>query len=152
LAAFPPTPPTPFPAAGKRASGDLYAIKVMRKVDLIRKNMVQSVKNERNILAMANNPFVVRFYASFTSRDNLYIVMEYLPGGDLFSLLRTLGALDEGAARQYCAEAVLALEYCHTQGIIHRDLKPDNLLVSAGGHIKLTDFGAQGRGGFGGGV
>jgi microtubule-associated serine/threonine kinase len=127
--------------ARKRATGDLYAIKVMRKVDLIRKNMVQSVKNERNILAMANNPFVVRFYYSFTSRDNLYIVMEYLNGGDCFSLLRNLGALDEDIARQYVAEAVLALEYCHTQGIIHRDLKPDNLLVSSNGHIKLTDFG-----------
>ncbi|PSC71205.1 hypothetical protein C2E20_5424 isoform X1 [Micractinium conductrix] len=127
--------------ARKRATGDLYAIKVMRKVDLIRKNMVQSVKNERNILAMANNPFVVRFFYSFTSRDNLYIVMEYLNGGDCFSLLRNLGALEEEVARQYVAEAVLALEYCHTQGIIHRDLKPDNLLVSSNGHIKLTDFG-----------
>ncbi|GAB4819084.1 hypothetical protein N2152v2_006130 [Parachlorella kessleri] len=127
--------------ARKRGSGDLYAIKVMRKVDLIRKNLVQSVKNERNILAMANNPFVVRFYYSFTSRENLYIVMEYLSGGDMFSLLRHLGALDEEVARQYVAETVLALEYCHTQGIIHRDLKPDNLLVSSNGHIKLTDFG-----------
>jgi microtubule-associated serine/threonine kinase len=83
----------------------------------------------------------VRFYYSFTSRDNLYIVMEYLNGGDCFSLLRTLGALDEDVARQYVAEAVLALEYCHTQAIIHRDLKPDNLLISSNGHIKLTDFG-----------
>lgn len=62
----------------------------------------------------------MRFFYSFTSRDNLYIVMEYLNGGDCYSLLRHLGALEEGAARQYVAEAVLALEYCHTQGIIHR--------------------------------
>ncbi len=62
----------------------------------------------------------VRFHYSFTSRENLYIVMEYLNGGDCFSLLRTLGALDEEVARQYVAETVLALEYCHTQGIIHR--------------------------------
>ena len=219
--------------ARKRATGDLFAIKVMRKADLIRKNMVQSVKNERNILAMANNPFVVRgwvrglagvmgwcgscgcegwscpryapcsstvllqghpgahphtirhsspnhppavfwwlpalahlpapparpppapppqvrFYYSFTSRDNLYIVMEYLNGGDCYSLLRNLGALEEGAARQYLAEAVLALEYCHTQGIVHRDLKPDNLLISSNGHLKLTDFGE--RWWWGGGV
>ncbi|KAL3152041.1 hypothetical protein ABBQ32_001154 [Trebouxia sp. C0010 RCD-2024] len=125
----------------KRATGDLLAIKVMRKNDLIRKNMVESVRNERNILAMANNPFVVRFYYSFTSRDNLYIVMEYLNGGDCFSLLRVLGALDEDTARLYIAETVLALEYCHTQAIIHRDLKPDNLLISSQGHVKLTDFG-----------
>eukprot|EP00891_Asterochloris_glomerata_P002182 jgi/Astpho2/2182/e_gw1.00040.212.1_t len=127
--------------AKKRATGDLFAIKVMRKADLIRKNMAESVKNERNILAMANNPFVIRFYYSFTSRDNLYIVMEYLNGGDCFSLLRNMGALEEEVARLYVAEAVLALEYCHTQGIIHRDMKPDNLLISSTGHVKLTDFG-----------
>jgi serine/threonine protein kinase len=127
--------------ARKRATGDLYAVKVMRKADLVRKNMVQSAKNERNILAMANNPFVVRFFYSFTSRDNLYIVMEYAPGGDVASLLRALGALEEDTARQYAAEATLALEYCHAQGIIHRDLKPDNVLISGDGHVKLTDFG-----------
>ncbi|KAK9828880.1 hypothetical protein WJX72_002570 [[Myrmecia] bisecta] len=127
--------------ARKKTTGDLLAIKVMRKADLIRKNMVQSVKNERNILALANNPFVVRFYYSFTSKDNLYIVMEYINGGDCYSLMRMMGALDEPVARQYIAEAVLALEYCHTQNIIHRDLKPDNLLISSNGHIKLTDFG-----------
>jgi len=127
--------------ARKRATGDLVAVKVMRKADLVRKNMVQSAKNERNILAMANNPFVVRFFYSFTSRDNLYIVMEYAPGGDVASLLRALGALEEETARQYAAEATLALEYCHAQGIIHRDLKPDNVLISGDGHVKLTDFG-----------
>ncbi|EFJ52214.1 serine/threonine protein kinase 15, partial [Volvox carteri f. nagariensis] len=127
--------------ARKLATGDLFAIKVMKKRDLIRKNMVESVTNERNILAMAQNPFVVRFYYSFTSRENLYIVMEYINGGDCFSLLRKFGALDEEVARQYIAETVLALEYCHAQGIIHRDLKPDNLLINAQGHVKLTDFG-----------
>lgn len=127
--------------ARKHATGDLFAIKVMKKRDLIRKNMVESVNNERNILAMANNPFVVRFYYSFTSKENLYIVMEYLNGGDCYSLLRKFGALDEDVARLYVAETVLALEYCHAQGIIHRDMKPDNMLISANGHIKLTDFG-----------
>ena len=127
--------------ARKRVTGDLYAIKVMRKADLVRKNMVQSARNERNILAMASNPFVVRFFYSFTSRDNLYIVMEYAPGGDLASLLSALGALEEETTRQYAAEATLALEYCHAQGIIHRDLKPDNVLISGDGHVKLTDFG-----------
>ncbi|RMZ55309.1 hypothetical protein APUTEX25_003447, partial [Auxenochlorella protothecoides] len=112
----------------------------MRKADLIRKNMVQSVRNERNILAAARNPFVIRFHTSFTSHANLYLVMEYAAGGDLFSLLRALGGLSEGVARQYAAETVLALEYCHAQGIIHRDLKPDNLLIAADGHIKLADF------------
>lgn len=127
--------------ARKHATGDLFAIKVMKKRDLIRKNMVESVTNERNILAMANNPFVVRFFYSFTSKENLYIVMEYINGGDCYSLLRKMGALDEEVARQYVAETVLALEYCHAQGIIHRDMKPDNMLISSNGHVKLTDFG-----------
>ena len=127
--------------ARKKESQDLYAVKVMRKADLVRKNMVESARNERNILAMANNPFVIRFYFSFTSRENLYIVMEYAPGGDLASLLRSLGALEESIARKYMCEVILALEYCHAQGIIHRDLKPDNILISSDGHIKLTDFG-----------
>ena len=127
--------------ARKKESGDLYAIKVMRKADLVRKNMVESARNERNILAMADNPFVVRFFFSFTSRENLYIVMEYSPGGDLASLLRSLESLEERVARQYISEVILALEYCHAQGIIHRDLKPDNILISSDGHIKLTDFG-----------
>jgi serine/threonine protein kinase len=90
-------------------------VQVMKKRDLIRKNMVQSVTNERNILAMANNPFVVRFYYSFTSKENLYIVMEYVNGGDCFSLLKNFGAIDEEHARVYIAECVLALEYCHAQ-------------------------------------
>jgi microtubule-associated serine/threonine kinase len=132
--------------ARRQQGGELYAIKVMRKADLIRKNMVENVKNERNVLAIARNPYIVRFHCSFTSRENLYIVMEYLPGGDCYSLLQTLGALDEEVARQYVSEAVLALEYCHTQGIIHRDIKPDNLLIAGDGHIKLTDFGLSGFG------
>ncbi len=127
--------------ARKNESGELFAIKVMRKADLVRKNMVESARNERNILAMTSNPFVIRFYFSFTSRDNIYIVMEYSNGGDIASLLRSMGALDEHVARRYISEVVLALEYCHAQGIIHRDIKPDNILISGDGHIKLTDFG-----------
>jgi len=76
----------------------------------------------------------------------LYMVMEYLPGGDLFSLLRNLGALPEEMAKMYAAELVLALEYLHSKAIVHRDLKPDNILISRNGHIKLTDFGLSAMG------
>ncbi|CAF1921520.1 unnamed protein product [Brassica napus] len=127
--------------ARKRATGDLFAIKVLKKADMIRKNAVESILAERNILISIRNPFVVRFFYSFTCRENLYLVMEYLNGGDLFSLLRNLGCLDEDMARIYIAEVVLALEYLHSVNIIHRDLKPDNLLINQDGHIKLTDFG-----------
>ncbi|KAM3294523.1 hypothetical protein ACQJBY_031433 [Aegilops geniculata] len=127
--------------AKKRTTGDLFAIKVLRKADMIRKNAVESILAERDILITVRNPFVVRFFYSFTSRENLYLVMEYLNGGDLYSLLRNLGCLDEDVARVYLAEVVLALEYLHSMQIVHRDLKPDNLLIAHDGHVKLTDFG-----------
>ncbi|XP_029119205.1 probable serine/threonine protein kinase IREH1 isoform X1 [Elaeis guineensis] len=125
----------------KRTTGDLFAIKVLKKADMIRKNAVESILAERDILISVRNPFVVRFFYSFTSRENLYLVMEYLNGGDLYSLLRNLGCLDEEVARIYIAEVVLALEYLHSLRVVHRDLKPDNLLIAHDGHIKLTDFG-----------
>ncbi|WCJ39875.1 AGC (cAMP-dependent cGMP-dependent and protein kinase C) kinase family protein [Euphorbia peplus] len=127
--------------ARKRATGDLFAIKVLKKDDMIRKNAVESILAERNILISVRNPFVVRFFYSFTCRENLYLVMEYLNGGDLYSMLRNMGCLDEDVARMYIAELVLALEYLHSLNVIHRDLKPDNLLISQDGHLKLTDFG-----------
>ncbi|XVF09682.1 hypothetical protein REPUB_Repub07fG0115900 [Reevesia pubescens] len=127
--------------ARKRATGDLFAIKVLKKADMIRKNAVESILAERNILISVRNPFVVRFFYSFTCRENLYLVMEYLNGGDLFSLLRNLGCLDEDMGCVYIAEVVLALEYLHSLNVIHRDLKPDNLLIGQDGHVKLTDFG-----------
>ncbi|XP_051119248.1 probable serine/threonine protein kinase IREH1 [Andrographis paniculata] len=127
--------------ARKRTTGDLFAIKVLKKADMIRKNAVESILAERDILISVRNPFVVRFFYSFTCRENLYLVMEYLNGGDLYSLLRNLGCLDEDVARVYIAEVVLALEYLHSLRVVHRDLKPDNLLIAHDGHIKLTDFG-----------
>ncbi|CAN0902231.1 Probable serine/threonine protein kinase IREH1 [Linum grandiflorum] len=127
--------------AKKRTTGDLFAIKVLKKADMIRKNAVESILAERDILISVRNPFVVRFFYSFTCRDNLYLVMEYLNGGDLYSLLRNMGCLDEDVARVYIAEVVLALEYLHSLRVVHRDLKPDNLLIAHDGHIKLTDFG-----------
>ncbi|TYI82261.1 hypothetical protein E1A91_D05G210300v1 [Gossypium mustelinum] len=127
--------------ARKRTTGDLFAIKVLKKLDMIRKNDIERILAERNILIAVRNPFVVRFFYSFTCRDNLYLVMEYLNGGDLYSLLRKVGCLDEDVARTYIAELVLALEYLHSVGIVHRDLKPDNILIAHDGHIKLTDFG-----------
>ncbi|KAF2072376.1 hypothetical protein CYY_006321 [Polysphondylium violaceum] len=127
--------------AKKIRTGDIYAIKRLKKSDMIKKNQLDHVKVERNILAYTSNPFVVKMYYSFQTKDYYYLVMEYLQGGDCFSLLQSLGALDEKMAKMIIAETVLALEYLHSHGIIHRDLKPDNLLIDKNGHIKLTDFG-----------
>ena len=125
----------------KHTTGDVYAVKVIRKKDLVYKNMLSQAMAERDALIQTDNPFIVKLYYTFASARHLYIVTEYAVGGDLYSLLRQLGRLGEDHCRQYAAEIVLALEYCHARGIIHRDLKPDNLLVTAGGHVKLTDFG-----------
>lgn len=127
--------------ARKRRTGDLFAIKVLKKLDMIRKNDVECILAERNILITVRNQFVVRFFYSFTCRENLYLVMEYLNGGDLYSLLQKVGCLEEDIVRIYIAELVLALDYLHSVGIIHRDLKPENILIAPDGHIKLTDFG-----------
>eukprot|EP01114_Cavostelium_apophysatum_P017666 TRINITY_DN5304_c0_g1_i3.p1 TRINITY_DN5304_c0_g1~~TRINITY_DN5304_c0_g1_i3.p1 ORF type:complete len:1047 (+),score=344.11 TRINITY_DN5304_c0_g1_i3:221-3361(+) len=132
--------------ARKKKTGDLYAIKVLNKDDLRAKNQVAHIKAERNILANSNHPFIVKFYYSFKTKENLYMVMEYLNGGDLYYLLKNLGCFDEKMTRMYIAEVTLALEYLHSRGIVHRDLKPDNLLVGHDGHIKLTDFGLSKEG------
>ncbi|KAF9974442.1 hypothetical protein BGZ73_002127 [Actinomortierella ambigua] len=128
--------------AKKRATGDYYAVKVLKKSDMIAKNQVTNVKAERLILMnQTDSPFVVKLYFSFQSKDYLYLVMEYLNGGDCMALIKAIGRLPEDWARNYLAEVVLGLEYLHAAGIVHRDLKPDNLLIDQNGHLKLTDFG-----------
>ncbi|KDQ64634.1 hypothetical protein JAAARDRAFT_28272 [Jaapia argillacea MUCL 33604] len=128
--------------AKKKVTGDYYAIKVLKKADMIAKNQITNVKAERMILMkQAESPFVAKLYFTFQSKDNLYLVMEYLNGGDCAALIKSLGSLPEEWAKNYIAEVVLALEYLHNSGIVHRDLKPDNLLIDQHGHLKLTDFG-----------
>ncbi|THV08389.1 hypothetical protein K435DRAFT_847256 [Dendrothele bispora CBS 962.96] len=128
--------------AKKKATGDYYAIKVLKKADMIAKNQITNVKAERMILMkQAESPFVAKLYFTFQSKENLYLVMEYLNGGDCGNLIKSLGTLPEEWAKNYIAEVVLGLEYLHERGIVHRDLKPDNLLIDQHGHLKLTDFG-----------
>ncbi|XP_071492138.1 uncharacterized protein [Diadema antillarum] len=119
----------------------LYAVKKLRKVDVLQRNQAGHVKAERDILAEADNEWVVKLYYSFQDKDNLYFVMDYIPGGDLMSLLIRLEIFEEDLARFYIAELVLAIESVHKMGFIHRDIKPDNILIDRDGHIKLTDFG-----------
>ncbi|GAA6014858.1 hypothetical protein JCM11491_002139 [Sporobolomyces phaffii] len=128
--------------AKKVTTGDYYAIKVLKKSDMVAKNQVTNVKAERMILmSTAESNFVVKLYYTFQSKDYLYLVMEYLNGGDCGALVKNLGGLTEDWAKKYVAEVVVGLEHLHSSGIIHRDLKPDNLLIDAKGHLKLTDFG-----------
>ncbi|KAG0033254.1 hypothetical protein BGZ81_009005 [Podila clonocystis] len=128
--------------AKKRATGDYFAIKVLKKSDMVAKNQVTNVKAERLILMnQTDSPFVVNLYFSFQSKEYLYLVMEYLNGGDCMALIKAIVRLPEDWARNYLAEVVLGLEYLHNTGVVHRDLKPDNLLIDQNGHLKLTDFG-----------
>ncbi|KAL9100686.1 MAG: hypothetical protein Q9163_003962 [Psora crenata] len=126
----------------KKSTGDYFAIKVLRKADMVAKNQVTNVKAERAIMMwQGESEFVAKLYWTFSSKDFLFLVMEYLNGGDCASLVKVLGNLSEDWARKYLAEVVLGVEHLHSRGIIHRDLKPDNLLIDQKGHLKLTDFG-----------
>ncbi|KAI5640525.1 protein kinase domain-containing protein [Phthorimaea operculella] len=130
-----------FLAHKKTDKEKMYAIKVMKKSDMINKNMVAQVVTERNAMALSRNPFCVHLFYSLQSLSSVYLVMEYMVGGDLKSLVGVHGFLEEPMAVFYIAEVTLALEYLHKHNIVHRDLKPDNMLISATGHVKLTDFG-----------
>uniref|UniRef100_A0A452IIL2 non-specific serine/threonine protein kinase n=1 Tax=Gopherus agassizii TaxID=38772 RepID=A0A452IIL2_9SAUR len=127
--------------ARKVDTNALYATKTLRKKDVLLRNQVAHVKAERDILAEADNEWVVRLYYSFQDKDNLYFVMDYIPGGDMMSLLIRMGVFPENLARFYIAELTCAVESVHKMGFIHRDIKPDNILIDRDGHIKLTDFG-----------
>lgn len=107
--------------AKKKVTGDYYAIKVLKKADMIAKNQITNVKAERMILMnQAESPFVAKLYFTFQSKENLYLVMEYLNGGDCAALIKSLGCLPEEWTKNYIAEVVLGLEYLHSRGIVHR--------------------------------
>ncbi|KAJ2162138.1 hypothetical protein GGF46_000880 [Coemansia sp. RSA 552] len=125
----------------KKATKDLFAIKVMRKKDMINKNMVTQALAERRALSLLSTDWVVQLYYAFHSSKHLFLVMEYLIGGDLAGLLSMWGVMDEDSACFYIGEIACAIDYLHCNSIVHRDIKPDNVILASDGHIKLTDFG-----------
>ncbi len=124
-----------------RASGAYYAMKKLRKADMLRKEHVNHAWSERHVLVAADHPFVCNLCFAFQNNDYLYLVMEYLAGGDLMTLLIARDTLTEEESRFYVAEMVVAIDTIHKLGFIHRDVKPDNLLIDKNGHLKLSDFG-----------
>ncbi|KAI9804540.1 MAG: hypothetical protein M1825_001439 [Sarcosagium campestre] len=122
--------------------GKVYALKVLRKADIIRLKQVEHVQNERSVLAdVAGHPFIITMISSFANRDSLYMLLDYCPGGEVFSYLRRAKRFDMETAQFYAAEILLIIEFLHGKAIAYRDLKPENLLIDAEGHIKLVDFG-----------
>lgn len=132
-------------AGGSRNSNEcrVFALKILRKADIIRLKQVEHIRNERSTLAaVAGHPFITTLITTFSDRDCLYMLLDYCPGGEVFRYLRAARKFDIDTARFYAAEIVLILEFLHNvQGIAYRDMKPENILIDAEGHLKLVDFG-----------
>ncbi|KAK4223716.1 hypothetical protein QBC38DRAFT_512226 [Podospora fimiseda] len=118
-----------------------YAVKVLKKAQVVRMKQVEHTNDERRMLAEVKHPFLITLWGTFQDARNLYMVMDFVEGGELFSLLRKSGRFPNPVAKFYAAEVTLALEYLHNRNIIYRDLKPENLLLDRHGHVKITDFG-----------
>ena len=127
--------------AKKKSTGDVMAVKAMRKEHLRNTDQVTSINVEHAILAKHDSEFLVRAFYSFRSAHHVYFALEYMPGGDLSSMLAECGCIAEPSAAFYVAETLLGMHYLHTKRILHRDIKPSNVLIGANGHIKLADFG-----------
>ena len=124
-----------------KADSPPMALKILKKSEVIRLKQVEHVKYERDILSRISHPFIVDLHSTFQDSKRLFMLMEYVNGGELFSYLRREGRISLECARMYSAEIVLAFEYLHSMDIVYRDLKPENILIDSKGHLKLTDFG-----------
>lgn len=111
----------------KKDDKKIYAMKIMKKSEMLKKNQVQHIRAERDVLALADNPWVVKLHYSFQDDKNLYLVMEYLPGGDLMTILMKYDILTEEQTRFYIAETAMAIWSVHQLNYVHRDLKPESV-------------------------
>lgn len=126
----------------EKRTSKLFAMKVLNKQEMVKRNKIKRALAEQEILATSNHPFIVTLYHSFQSKDYLYLCIEYCMGGEFFRALQTRErrSIREADARFYAAEVTAALEYLHLMGYIYRDLKPENILLHQSGHIMLSDF------------
>uniref|UniRef100_A0A671KQ51 Protein kinase X-linked n=1 Tax=Sinocyclocheilus anshuiensis TaxID=1608454 RepID=A0A671KQ51_9TELE len=129
-----------FLVKDKKTRG-FFALKAMKIPDVIRLKQEQHVHNEKEVLTEVNHPFLVRLFWTHHDDRFLYMLMEYVNGGELFSYLRSRGRFSNSTGMFYSAEIVCAIEYLHSKEIVYRDLKPENILLDNEGHIRLTDFG-----------
>jgi protein kinase A len=129
----------------KREEEKYYAMKILSRRQLVRLKEVEHALSEKRLLQSVSFPFIVDLEHHFKDNSNLYMVLEYVPGGEMFHLLKRRGKLSEDHACFYASQVVLALEYLHHLDIIYRDLKPENILIDARGYLKITDFGTAKR-------
>jgi len=125
----------------KKDDGKIYAMKVLRKDTIVARKQVAHTKAEKNILMKIQHPFIVNLNYAFQTKDKLYMILDYINGGELFFHLKKEGRFAESRVKLYAAEIVCALAHLHSLDIVYRDLKPENILLDAEGHICITDFG-----------
>ncbi len=129
----------------KGAEDRVFAMKVLVKAAIIERNQVEHTIAEREILETIDHPFLMKLHYAFQTSDKLYLVMDYLRGGELFFHLKNERRFNENRTRMYAAEIAMALGHLHEKSIIYRDLKPENILLDNQGHVRLTDFGLSKR-------
>lgn len=125
----------------KYTDGKIYALKILKKIELYNKRQIEHTLTERKILATISHPFMPRLHYAFQTDTKLYMAIDYANGGEIFYHLRRAGRFPEVLAVFYCAEIVSSIHHLHKKSIIYRDLKPENVLLDSEGHVKITDFG-----------
>ncbi|OUZ99587.1 Protein kinase domain [Macleaya cordata] len=122
-------------------NGEAVAIKILDKEKIFKHKMIAQIKREISTMKLIRHPNVVRLYEVMASKTKIYIVLEFVTGGELFDKIARKGRLKEDEARKYFQQLINAVDYCHSRGVFHRDLKPENLLLDDNGVLKVTDFG-----------
>ncbi|PON59624.1 Calcium/calmodulin-dependent/calcium-dependent protein kinase [Parasponia andersonii] len=122
-------------------TGESVAMKVLDRSTIIKHKMVDQIKREISVMKLVRHPHVVRLYEVLASRTKIYIILEYITGGELFDKIVQKGRLSEAESRRYFQQLIDGVDYCHSKGVYHRDLKPENLLLDSQGNLKISDFG-----------
>ncbi|XVF36544.1 hypothetical protein REPUB_Repub19eG0066900 [Reevesia pubescens] len=122
-------------------TGESVAMKVLDRSTIIKHKMVDQIKREISIMKLVRHPYVVRLHEVIASRTKIYIILEFITGGELFDKIVHNGRLSEAEARRYFQQLIDGVEFCHSKGVYHRDLKPENLLLDSQGNLKISDFG-----------